>query len=126
MNRDLADMMNDGRLTKDTFAVAMHLINKVLEGNELPATLSPTLIPPSMRLGVSQFSTAPSMSHLSETHRDLLSLDDDIPLQAPVRTPPPKATSPPPVPIISQISASALNSHVHTPSGMFPFRRHSH
>lgn len=112
---DLADMKNDGRLTKDTFAVAMHLINKVLEGKELPEFLPPTLIPPSMRLSASQFQAASSMPVLSETHRDLLSLDDDVAVQAPVQTPPQKVASPPPVPVISQISASALNPNVQTP-----------
>ena len=36
--RDLADMNNDGRLTRDGFAVAMHLIQGKLAGKELPAT----------------------------------------------------------------------------------------
>ncbi|KAF7800250.1 hypothetical protein EIP86_011497 [Pleurotus ostreatoroseus] len=46
---DLADLNNDGRLTRDGFAVAMHLIQHKLSGKDLPSTLPLTLIPPSMR-----------------------------------------------------------------------------
>lgn len=109
-------MRNDGRLTKDTFAVAMHLINGVLEGKELPAVLSNTLIPPSLR-GPAGFAPLQSAAPVvSETHRDLLSLDDDLPIASPqpkVASPPPQA----PVPVISQISASALNPAAQTPPG---------
>jgi hypothetical protein len=51
-------MRNEGRVTKDTFAVVMHLINGVLEGKDLPVTLPPTLVPPSMRLPASPFPNA--------------------------------------------------------------------
>ncbi|KAG2366795.1 hypothetical protein BDR07DRAFT_1449158 [Suillus spraguei] len=48
---DLADINNDGRLTRDGFAVAMHLIQGNLSGKDVPSTLPPTLVPPSMRGG---------------------------------------------------------------------------
>ncbi|RDB30844.1 Epidermal growth factor receptor substrate 15-like 1 [Hypsizygus marmoreus] len=48
---DLADFNNDNRLTRDGFAIAMHLIQRRLSGIELPFTLPLTLIPPSLRPG---------------------------------------------------------------------------
>ncbi|KAF8843826.1 EF-hand [Paxillus ammoniavirescens] len=46
---ELADINNDGYLIRDTFAVAMHLIKDKLSGKEIPETLPPALVPPSMR-----------------------------------------------------------------------------
>ncbi|KAI0362738.1 EF-hand [Trametes cingulata] len=44
---DLADSEHDGRLTKDDFAVAMHLIRQKLAGRELPTTVPSSLLPSS-------------------------------------------------------------------------------
>jgi epidermal growth factor receptor substrate 15 len=49
MYRDLADLNNDGRLTRDGFAVAFHLIQGRVNRNEIPSTLPDSLMPPSMR-----------------------------------------------------------------------------
>lgn len=47
---DLADIDKDGQLSRDEFAVAMHLVKLQRNGKEqLPAELPPALIPPSMR-----------------------------------------------------------------------------
>ncbi|KAJ1673635.1 hypothetical protein EV182_004851, partial [Spiromyces aspiralis] len=46
---DLADINHTGKLSRDEFAVAMHLINSKLAGKELPASLPSLLVPPSMR-----------------------------------------------------------------------------
>ncbi|CAG8790528.1 24351_t:CDS:2, partial [Racocetra persica] len=46
---DLADIRKSGSLNRDEFAVAMHLMVKKMNGAILPATLPPSLIPPSMR-----------------------------------------------------------------------------
>ncbi|KIJ11729.1 hypothetical protein PAXINDRAFT_101608 [Paxillus involutus ATCC 200175] len=46
---DLADINHDGYLIRDTFAIAMHLIKDKLSGKEIPETLPPSLVPPSMR-----------------------------------------------------------------------------
>lgn len=47
---DLADIDKDGQLSRDEFAVAMHLVKMQRNGKEqLPAELPPALIPPSMR-----------------------------------------------------------------------------
>lgn len=45
----LSDPGNKGRLDRDEFAVAMHLIYRKLQGSDVPARLPPELIPPSTR-----------------------------------------------------------------------------
>ncbi|KAI6030093.1 hypothetical protein EDC04DRAFT_109360 [Pisolithus marmoratus] len=67
---DLADINNDGRLTRDGFAVALCLIQGKLAGKDVPNTLPPTLVPQSMRKTISPFTTA-TVSQLSELIRDL-------------------------------------------------------
>ncbi|KAG8217218.1 hypothetical protein J3R82DRAFT_5304 [Butyriboletus roseoflavus] len=76
---DLADINNDGRLTRDGFAVAMHLIQGKLLGREIPATLPPTLVPPSMRSNgpASPFAATPPPQPTEAIH-DLL-WDDSPP-----------------------------------------------
>ncbi|KAJ2083728.1 hypothetical protein H4R24_000591 [Coemansia sp. RSA 988] len=46
---DLADIERTGKLTKEEFAVAMHLTNAQLAGGQIPDKLPPTLVPPSLR-----------------------------------------------------------------------------
>ncbi|KAI0974894.1 hypothetical protein F4678DRAFT_485873 [Xylaria arbuscula] len=47
---DLSDINSEGRLTKDSFAVAMYLIRQQrTKGGPLPTALPPSLIPPSYR-----------------------------------------------------------------------------
>lgn len=46
----LADGGNKGKLNKDEFSVAMHLIYRRLNGFDLPTVLPPELIPPSSKL----------------------------------------------------------------------------
>ncbi|KAL0947299.1 hypothetical protein HGRIS_013418 [Hohenbuehelia grisea] len=86
---DLADLSGDGRLTRDGFAVAMHLMNQRIAHKPIPAVLPPSLIPPSMRQQAarSPFVSAtsafqPQPPPLAEPEPDLL-WDD---------TPPPSAT----------------------------------
>lgn len=45
----LSDTDKDGMLDMDEFALAMHLMNIKLDGNDLPTDLPPHLIPPSKR-----------------------------------------------------------------------------
>lgn len=45
----LSDVDRDGMLDADEFALAMHLINVKLDGNDLPSDLPEHLIPPSKR-----------------------------------------------------------------------------
>ncbi|KAI7822338.1 hypothetical protein BC939DRAFT_453853 [Gamsiella multidivaricata] len=45
----LADPNNQGKLNKDEFAVAMHLVYRKLNGGDIPAVLPDDLVPPSSR-----------------------------------------------------------------------------
>jgi epidermal growth factor receptor substrate 15 len=76
--RDLADLNNDGRLTRDGFAVAMHLIQKKLAGGDIPPSLPPSLIPPSLRqvnAGVSS-PFSPVQAQQPPPQQDLFSFDE--------------------------------------------------
>lgn len=85
--RDLADINNDGRLTRDGFAVAVYLIQKKLAGTDIPATLPPSLIPPSMRTShVSSFPPPPP-HRPAEPAKDLLWDDTPPSSAAPVQPP---------------------------------------
>jgi len=89
-SRDLSDMNKDGRLTRDGFAVAFHLIQSKLAGKALPATLPPSLVPPSQRGNAQPTPQQP----VQETIRDLL-WDDSPPPSATVAVQP---TQPPLLP----------------------------
>lgn len=94
-SRDLADMKHEGRLDRDQFAVAMHLINTKLAGGEVPSTLPQSLVPPSLRgtLGAQEVLSGPS-----NAAKDLFDLFDDTPI-SPVKSstsPPPQSTLLPP------------------------------
>ncbi|KAH9483828.1 putative calcium-binding protein [Psilocybe cubensis] len=80
---DLADINNDGCLTRDGFAVAMHLIQKKLAGKDIPATLPPSLVPPSARAAVPTSSPFAPAIQPQQPAVDLFSFDD---------TPPPSAS----------------------------------
>ncbi|KAJ2475355.1 hypothetical protein IWW56_005454 [Coemansia sp. RSA 2131] len=69
---DLADITRSGKLSKDEFAVAMHLINAQLAGARIPDKLPPTLVPPSMRKASIVSS---SMHNLSPTLRPISTKD---------------------------------------------------
>lgn len=45
----LADVDKDGMLDEEEFALAMHLINIKVDGNDIPTELPAHLIPPSKR-----------------------------------------------------------------------------
>ncbi|KAA1474815.1 hypothetical protein DENSPDRAFT_841458 [Dentipellis sp. KUC8613] len=68
---DLADLNNDGRLTRDGFAVAMYLIQGKLVGKEIPSTLPATLIPPSMRTNVPVSSPFQTQRQQQPSHQEL-------------------------------------------------------
>ncbi|KAJ3187597.1 hypothetical protein HK101_009314 [Irineochytrium annulatum] len=46
---DLSNVMKNGKLTREEFAVSMHLIKVAMSGEALPKTLPPNLIPPRFR-----------------------------------------------------------------------------
>ncbi|KAK5260544.1 hypothetical protein LTR40_003963 [Exophiala xenobiotica] len=96
---DLADINSEGRLNKDEFAVAMYLIRqqratKDGRGN-LPSTLPPALVPPSMRKQQAppQQPTAPSFENAPVT-KPRSAADDLFGLDA--FGPAPSAPAPPP------------------------------
>lgn len=60
--RDLADINKDGHLTRDGFAIAMHLIHGKLAGKEVPKSLPPSLIASFMRSN----GTSPSFMSVSK------------------------------------------------------------
>ncbi|KAF6767037.1 Ubiquitin [Kalmanozyma brasiliensis GHG001] len=73
---DLSDITQSGTLSKEEFAVAMHLINDQLAGKPLPQALPPSLVPPSMRSLDLPAAVNPQQS---DTQKDLFSLMDDDP-----------------------------------------------
>ncbi|WWC85800.1 uncharacterized protein L201_000667 [Kwoniella dendrophila CBS 6074] len=87
---DLADIRKEGKLTRDEFAVAMHLINGKLAGQDVPSSLPNSLVPPSLRetYGNGNQEVLSSQGASSAT-KDLFDVfGDDEP------APTPKATSP--------------------------------
>ena len=105
-SRDLSDMNKDGRLTRDGFAVAFHLIQSKLAGKALPAALPPSLIPPSLR-GNAQ--PAPPPQQPTETIRDLLWDESPPPSASPTTQP----TQPPLQPQrTGTLNATPLQPHV--------------
>lgn len=90
--RDMADLNNDGRLTREGFAIAMHLIQGKLAGKEVPSTMPESLLPPSMRTS----SGIPSGPPAPEPIRDLLW--DDSPPASPAR-PQSNVRPPPAIPV---------------------------
>ncbi|KAJ7090190.1 hypothetical protein B0H15DRAFT_251083 [Mycena belliarum] len=78
---DLADMNNDGKLTRDGFAIAWYLIQKKRNGVPIPASLPPSLIPPSLR-SASSHSPFAAPTH-PELATDLFSWDEPVPSPQP-------------------------------------------
>jgi epidermal growth factor receptor substrate 15 len=91
IHRDLADLNNDGRLTRDGFAVAFHLIQGKLSGKEIPTTLPTSLMPPSMR-PVTVPTTSPFQQPPSDSLNDLLWEDSPVTSQPPSATLQPQRT----------------------------------
>ncbi|MCO5553555.1 hypothetical protein L7F22_007078 [Adiantum nelumboides] len=81
---DLSDVTQSGSLTRDEFAVAMHLINLKLTGSDLPQELPASLVPPGLRGTSLPQAVNPAET---DTQRDLFSLiDDDEANNLPVST----------------------------------------
>lgn len=57
-SRGLADGDDDDKLSREEFAVAMHLVKEKLSGKDLPNSLPFSLIPPSARQAMDSFVTA--------------------------------------------------------------------
>ncbi|CAO1632987.1 unnamed protein product [Parajaminaea phylloscopi] len=71
---DLSDITQSGSLTRDEFAVAMHLINATLTGAPVPQELPANLVPPSLRGQKLPEAVDPQQT---DTQKDLFSLMDD-------------------------------------------------
>lgn len=92
-------MQNRGKLNSDEFAVAMHLIYRKLNGNDLPSHLPPELIPPSQKA----LSSLSDMAKLDALHHkpiqrispsnSLLSLSGVVPQAFLPQTPAPSASN---------------------------------
>ncbi|KAJ1938998.1 hypothetical protein GGF37_004580, partial [Kickxella alabastrina] len=116
---DLADVNHNGKLSREEFAVAMHLINLRLAGGEIPDTLPPALVPPSMR---KVSITSNSMHNLSPqirpaSARSHLQYGDNLkraPSYAPhVRGPIPISRSPAPLsPVYDDSEISGLQTQL--------------
>ncbi|KAI1615886.1 hypothetical protein EDD36DRAFT_379993, partial [Exophiala viscosa] len=121
---DLADINSEGRLNKDEFAVAMYLIRqqrgtKDGRGN-LPSTLPPALIPPSMRKQQAPPSqpTAPSFENAPVT-KPRSAADDLFGLDA--FGPAPSAPAPVPAPAQAPQSTGGTDAGPFAnPPGSFP------
>ncbi|XP_023230726.1 epidermal growth factor receptor substrate 15-like 1 [Centruroides sculpturatus] len=48
-NRNLCDVKQNGKLNTEQFALAMYLVNKKLQGGEIPTSLTSDMIPPTLR-----------------------------------------------------------------------------
>ncbi|KAF8964114.1 hypothetical protein BDZ97DRAFT_2058743 [Flammula alnicola] len=106
---DLADINNDGCLTRDGFAVAMHLIQKKWPVKKF-LLFSASLVPPSARAATTVATSPFSPPHTQIQHQqpeppvDLFSFDD---------TPPPSAVAP-----VHPTNTRAVPAHV--TGGGFP------
>lgn len=87
MFRDLADINNDNHLTRDGFAVAIHLIHRKLSGGDLPYVLPSSLIPPSMRSSTPVSSKSLQDIPCKHPSVPLLSVDASRNPKSPLRSP---------------------------------------
>ena len=91
---DLADINSEGRLNRDEFAVAMHLIRQQMANKDgsatLPQTLPSNLIPPSMRRQpvAPPQSTAPTFDNAANITKPKSAADDLFGLDALSSAPP--------------------------------------
>ncbi|XP_043796003.1 epidermal growth factor receptor substrate 15-like 1 isoform X2 [Apis laboriosa] len=71
----LCDTCQSGKLNKEQFALAMWLIKQKLRGIEPPATLSPDMVPPSMRKPPESIVENNNVSGYSNPELDMISKD---------------------------------------------------
>ncbi|WVR03606.1 hypothetical protein IAU60_000598 [Kwoniella sp. DSM 27419] len=104
---DLADIRKEGKLTRDEFAVAMHLINTKLAGQDIPSSLPNSLVPPSLRDTYGNGAQEVLGNQPSSATKDLFDLfgDDEA---APTPTPKPASPQPPQQPPQTQSFAAAF------------------
>ncbi|KAF7667084.1 hypothetical protein LDENG_00078860 [Lucifuga dentata] len=96
---ELSDLDKDGMLDKDEFAVAMYLVYRALEGEPVPMSLPPPLVPPSKRKKPSMppvmplLPSPPSIKDSRSSHSGSKTMPHPPkPTQAPAPVPTPAAT----------------------------------
>ncbi|KAL4634892.1 hypothetical protein GN956_G14397 [Arapaima gigas] len=76
---ELCDTNDAGKLTRDQFALALHLINqKLTKGVDPPQALTPEMIPPSDKVTTRQSITVPSQAADFSAIKELDSLSNEI------------------------------------------------
>ncbi|EAU89508.1 hypothetical protein CC1G_07734 [Coprinopsis cinerea okayama7 len=86
---NLASMRKDVHLNAEEFAVAMHLTHSKLKGKDIPQTLPPSLIPPSLRPRSGSISSSPAHPPPPPKPAFYLRTDKELPIPGPSRLPPP-------------------------------------
>ncbi|XP_072295555.1 epidermal growth factor receptor substrate 15 isoform X2 [Eucyclogobius newberryi] len=93
---ELSDIDRDGMLDRDEFSVAMYLVYRALEGEQVPMSLPPPLVPPSKRKKPSVppvmplLPSPPSAKDRSSSHAKTLSHPPKpVPVAAPAPAPAP-------------------------------------
>nr|XP_040041060.1 epidermal growth factor receptor substrate 15 isoform X3 [Gasterosteus aculeatus aculeatus] len=105
---ELSDIDRDGMLDRDEFSVAMYLVYRALEGEHVPMSLPPPLVPPSKRKKPSLppamplLPSPPSVKDSRSSHAGSRSLPHP-PKPAPAPTPTP-ALAPVPTPAAAPVS----------------------
>lgn len=102
--RDLADIRKEGKLTRDEFAVAMHLINVKLSGQEIPTSLPVSLVPPSLR---EEYGPGKQEVLQSSATKDLFDLFADEPPASKAASPAPQAPAQAQAPTRAPVPAPA-------------------
>lgn len=101
---DLADIRKEGKLTRDEFAVAMHLINVKLSGQEIPTSLPVSLVPPSLR---EEYGPGKQEVLQSSATKDLFDLFADEPPASKAASPAPQAPAQAQAPTRAPVPAPA-------------------
>ncbi|SPO31268.1 related to EDE1 protein involved in endocytosis [Ustilago trichophora] len=112
---DLSDITQSGTLSKDEFAVAMHLINAQLAGKPLPQELPSSLVPPSMRSMDLPTAVNP---HQSDTQKDLFSLMDDDPPPPTISASSAFITPSPAAPVVAAAQSSPFGTSSPAPAAV--------
>ena len=110
---DLSDIQKEGRLNRDTFAVAMYLIRLKISGKDLPATLPTSLVPPSLRQVTPTAAVQPSglqQAQRSSAAQDLFGLEDVFTAPAPQPGSPAPAFTVSPPRTMTPVHAAAVPS----------------
>jgi hypothetical protein len=73
----LSDMDSDGRLGCEEFVLAMYLCDLAIQGEKIPTTLPPELIPPSFRKATSRHGSISGSRHNSVSSQGNVAVELD-------------------------------------------------